>query len=122
MKLSDFSGIVKPSSVCAPLTFLSTFAAILLAIGLGVPILMSLLLLLVIGSDGVMELTDRFRNSSQAAAAPAIKYLESDTVQFLACDRVGGIPRTLARVPWRRRSVRLIFAATKAAVCRPFAR
>ncbi|MEK7515981.1 MAG: hypothetical protein AAB562_00105 [Patescibacteria group bacterium] len=51
-----------------------------------------------------------------------IDYLETETVDFLACDGVGGTRRTSDHVPWRRRSVRLIFQATKAAVCRPFAR
>jgi hypothetical protein len=51
-----------------------------------------------------------------------VDYLEPETVEFLACDAAGGTRRTIANVPWRRRSVRLIFQATKAQVCRPFAR
>lgn len=100
--------------------FLATFLLISGGIAIGVPLVIGVFVLVCLGIVGIYnKLKD---GSPEKVPLQRADYLEPDTVDFLSCDTAGSTTRTLAQIPWRRRSVRLILQAAKAEVCRPFAR
>lgn len=98
--------------------FATIFLKFLLGFALGFPAIVGIALAIVLAFAGIGMLTQK----AAERKAEHVDYLEPETIDYLSCDAQGGTRRTIGNVPWRRRSVRLIFEATKAQVCRPFAR
>ncbi|MBI5793753.1 hypothetical protein HZA87_01530 [Candidatus Uhrbacteria bacterium] len=98
-------------------SFFLTFIMILASVGIGLQFLALVAVGIKTAAIG-MFLSWHYHNMMRPVT---IDYLEPETVMFLSCDRLEGASRTLSSIPWRR-SVRLLYQATKAAVCRPFAR
>lgn len=97
----------------------TVFAKILLGAVLGIPVIVAVVFALAMAFSLAGRAFGRY--AERKIERPA-EYLDPETVDFLACDAQGGTRRTIGNVPWRRRSVRLIFEASKAEICRPFAR
>lgn len=98
--------------------FATIFLKTLLGVVLGFPAIVGIAFAIILALGGIGALTKK----AVERKAEHSDYLEPETVDFLSCDAAGGTRRTIGNVPWRRRSVRLIFQAAKAQVCRPFAR
>lgn len=113
LAISGFSALLAGETA-----FTTMFLKILFGFVLGFPAIVGIAFAIILALGGIGVLT------KQAAERKAehVDYLEAETVDYLSCDAQGGTRRTIGNVPWRRRSVRLIFEATKAQVCRPFAR
>ncbi len=99
--------------------FATVFAKTLIGLALGIPAIVAVAFGIATAIALAGHAAGRY---SERKAGRHADYLDPETVDFLACDAQGGTRRTIGNVPWRRRSVRLIFQATKAQVCRPFAR